>query len=157
MSWLLGVGAGRFEFRVSTCAAELLLTCAVQLRHAAMSATYCTVRVTGGCGRPSAVQNKGRYTMPWACKSGISLWQWVFFLLSPPPFYLFALLHPHGLLSFVPFIFFSSCPCPPSHRPASFFSSNFSRPPHHPPQLLSSFLSSPPRRSRHPCPCSVSG
>ena len=45
------------------------------LRHDAMSAAYCWVRVTAGCGRPSAVQTRGRCTMPWAGKSGIALLQ----------------------------------------------------------------------------------
>ena len=37
-----------------------------------LSAAYCWVRVTAGCGRPSAVQTRRRYTMPCARKSGIS-------------------------------------------------------------------------------------
>ena len=39
-----------------------------------MSAVSSRVRVTAGCGRSSAVQTKGRHTMPWARKARISLW-----------------------------------------------------------------------------------
>ena len=41
------------------------------------------VRVTPGCGRPSAVQTKWRQTMPCARKSAISLRQWNVFRSEP--------------------------------------------------------------------------
>ena len=50
VSWLLFVG-GLFGYRVSICDGVLLADICCPLRHAA----YCCVRVTAGCGPPSAV------------------------------------------------------------------------------------------------------
>ena len=33
---------------------------------------HCNVRVTGGCGRPAAIQTRGTIVKPWSRRSGIS-------------------------------------------------------------------------------------
>ena len=55
---------------------ELSLSFVVHCGMLQLSAAYCMVRVTAGCGRPSAFQTSGRYTMPCAPKCGISIRQW---------------------------------------------------------------------------------
>ena len=65
-SLLLCVRGGQSEFRVSTCAWRALADSCCPLRHDAMSATYCGVRV----------ETRGRHTIPWARRSGISPRWW---------------------------------------------------------------------------------
>ena len=50
------------------------------LRRDAMSAAYCKLRATDGCGRPSAVQTRVRFTMPWHAGLGFPFGNGMFFV-----------------------------------------------------------------------------
>ena len=74
-SSLLFVEADEFESHVSIGVGRAFAGMCCPLRQVAIPASYCMVRVTAGCGRPSAVQISGRFTVPCARRSGISLRQ----------------------------------------------------------------------------------
>ena len=67
----LSAEAKQLQPRVSTRVGAFADICSAS-RHAVISAAYCMVRVTTGCGRPSAVQTDGLWTIPCTRRCWIS-------------------------------------------------------------------------------------